>query len=202
MASLLGWTGRWNPVALTANCPTCHASLQLTPHGSFDSWVCPAGHGLAATLSELYEVAQEDEIHRLWDLARGTTAADDGRACPMCQRPMASVTVPTDADEAAEGEPGDGADTGEAPVDVCTIDEVIWFDVDDLESFPEDLPDPQPTAEQEAALAEIRESFGESIEAAMESDTGSADHLADRVVERLHLSGRAFRVYSSRTPSA
>ncbi len=45
-------------MALTANCPTCNASLQLTPHGSFDSWICPAGHGLAATLSELYEEAR------------------------------------------------------------------------------------------------------------------------------------------------
>ena len=189
-------------MALTANCPNCHSPLKLTPNGSFDSWVCPEGHGLAATLSELYEVAQEDEIHRLWDLARSAPKSDDGRPCPMCERPMVAITVPTDADESPEGTPGDGPDTGEAPVDVCTNDEVIWFDVSELDEFPADLPDAQPTAEQEAALAEIRENFGESIAAAMAGETGSADHAADRVVDRLGMSGRAFRVYSSRAPSA
>ena len=189
-------------MALTANCPNCRGPLTLTPHGSFDSWVCPQGHGLAATLSELYEVAQEDEIHRLWDLARTAPKPDEGRPCPMCERPMVSITVPTDADEAPEGAPGDGADAGEAPVDVCTNDEVIWFDVSELDELPADLPDPEPTAEQEAALAEIRENFGEGIAAALAGDTGAADQTAERVISRLGLSGRAFRVYSSRAPSA
>ena len=185
-------------MAPTANCPTCNASLQLTPHGSFDSWICPAGHGLAATLSELYEEAQEDEARRLWALARAASVpATGGRHCPMCSQPMVSVTVPTDADEALEGEAGDTADTGEVPVDVCVADQVIWFDVAELDAFPDDLPDPQPTPEQEAALADIRRTFGDAIVASMEADEG----LADRIVDRMGRSSRAFRQLADKTPA-
>lgn len=171
-------------MAPSANCPTCRAALQLTNHDAFDSWVCPNGHGLAATLSELYERAQEDEIHRLWAIARSAQAAGsptDGRACPMCQRAMVSITVGTDADEVDDGLPGDGPDTGEVPVDVCVADQVIWFDVSELEALPDDLPDPQPTAAQEAALADIRRTFGEDYVAAVESRPGFTDRLYARL---------------------
>ncbi len=188
-------------MAPTANCPTCSAPLSLTPHGSFDSWICPAGHGLAATLSELYEEGQEDEVRRLWTLARAVPAsasAPGGRPCPLCTRPMVSVVVPTDADEALEGEPGDTADTGEVPVDVCPVDQAIWFDVAELDALPDDLPDPQPSAEQEAALADIRRTFGDAIVASMRADEG----LADRLVDRLGRSPRATRHLADKTPTA
>jgi hypothetical protein len=185
-------------VAPTANCPICRASLTLTPAGSFDSWICPAGHGLAATLSEFYEEAQEDEARRLWALARaGTAPASGPRPCPMCVRPMVAIVVPTDADEALEGEPGDMPDTGEVPVDVCTTDQVIWFDVAELDAFPDDLPDAQPTPEQEAALADIRRTFGEAIVASMEAD----EDLAERLIHRMGRSSRAFRRLAERTPA-
>ncbi len=185
-------------MAPTANCPTCSAPLTLTPAGSFDSWICPAGHGLAATLSELYEEAQEDEARRLWTLARGASSpAGGGRPCPMCTAPMVSIVVPTDGDEALEGEPGDTPDAGEVPVDVCRADQVIWFDVGELDAFPDDLPDAQPTPEQEAALADIRRTFGEAIVASMEADEG----LADRLVDRMGRSSRAFRRLAEPTPA-
>ena len=75
----------------------------------------------------------------------------------MCAKPMVSVTVASDSDEVDQGQPGDGSDVGELPVDVCVDDQVIWFDVAELETLPADLPDAKPTAEQEAALADIRE---------------------------------------------
>ena len=179
-------------MAPSANCPACSASLELTNHESFDSWVCPAGHGLAATLSELYERAQEDEIHRLWDLAKAAPASDAGRPCPMCAQAMVSVTVPFDGDEVAEGEPGDTADTGEVPVDVCVADQVVWFDATELDQLPADLPDAQPTAEQDAALADIRRTFGEGVDSALESRGGLADHIAARMGQ----SARAFGLLS------
>lgn len=145
---------------------------------------------MAATLSELYERAQEDEIHRLWALARSTPAPADpalGRACPMCGRTMVSVTVGTDADEVDEGRTGDGPDIGEVPVDVCVADQVVWFDVAELELLPADLPDPQPTAEQEAALADITRQFGDELVASESARVG----FTTRLLRRLHLSPAA-----------
>lgn len=179
-------------MAPSVNCPTCRAALQLTNHDAFDSWICPNGHGLAATLSELYERAQEDEIHRLWALARraqvvGPTA--DARPCPMCQQPMVSVVVGTDVDEADEGQPGDGPDTGELPIDVCVIDQVVWFDVAELEGLPADLPDPQPTPEQEVALADITRQFADGLDAAAEAEAKTG--FTSRLRARLHRSPQA-----------
>lgn len=177
-------------MAPSVNCPTCRAALQLTNHDTFDSWICPNGHGLAATLSELYERAQEDEIHDLWKLAKASWVAEEpttGRACPMCERIMVSITVGTDADEIDEGQPGDGPATGEVPVDVCVVDQVIWFDVAELELLPEDLPDPQPTAEQEAAVQDIARKFANDVIAAQEAHVG----FTDRLFRRLSLSPKA-----------
>ena len=134
------------------NCPTCNAPLTLTPHDTFDSWVCPAGHGLAATLSELYEQADENAIHQLWAAARqaGATGATGPRACPMCARPMVTIAAPK-------------------ALDVCLADEVIWFDAGELEQLPPDQPDAVPTAAQDAALETIRKNYAASLDA----DTGT-----------------------------
>ncbi|MGN6695485.1 MAG: hypothetical protein ACTHN0_15010 [Aquihabitans sp.] len=178
-------------MAPSANCPTCRAALQLTNHDTFDSWICPNGHGLAATLSELYERAQEDEIHALWAQAKASWVAAEpttGKACPMCERLMVSIVVGTDADEVDEGKPGDGANTGEVPVDVCVVDQVIWFDVSELELLPADLPDPQPTAEQEAAVQDIARRFADDV-AAVQQDR--AIGFTDRLLRRLHVSPAA-----------
>jgi hypothetical protein len=156
-------------VSATTPCPICRATLQLTPDGEFDSWVCPNGHGRAATLSELYERAQEDEIHRLWALAKEAWVAAEpvtGRACPMCDRLMVTIEVPTDGDEVDEGQPGDGADTGAVTVDVCVVDEVIWFEEGEVAAFPADLPDPQPSAAEDAALEHIRRDFAQGLDEA------------------------------------
>ena len=201
MTEVLDFTGHdadVSSVALTANCPVCHESLQLTEHGAFNSWVCPAGHGLAATLSELYERAQEDEIHVLWKLARAATPGPDARLCPMGGEPMVTVSVPTDADEVDEGQPGDGPTTAEVPVDVCTRDEVIWFDAGELDELPADLLDAQPTEQQEAALADIRKTFGEGLVEGAGPDPAS---VTERIAARVARSGRAFGLLTPRTPT-
>lgn len=179
-------------MAPTATCPDCSASLALTNHGTFDAWVCPAGHGLAATLSEAYERAQEDDLVTLWQAARAAMPASSHRSCPMCQQGMVAVDAAVDADEARDGEPGDGPTTHEVPVDVCVSDQVIWFDVAELDAMPADLPEPEPTPEHEAALQQIRAAWGESLEAA---DAGRTD-LADRVLARVRRSPRAFDAVS------
>ncbi len=161
-------------------CPSCGAELVLTHEGALDSWVCPSGHGLALTLSETYERAQEDELDRLWQLARAATPGSTGRLSPTTGRPMVSVEVPYDADESLEGAPGDGPDTGSVWLDVDVDDQVIWFDAAELDAFPADLPDAEPTDEELTAVAGIRAAFGQSL-----VDADHARHHGD-VTERIY----------------
>jgi hypothetical protein len=161
-------------------CPSCRGELALTHQGALDSWVCPAGHGLALTLSETYERAQSDELDRLWQLARSAGPSSAGRTSPTTGRPMVSIEVPYDGDEAREGEAGDGPDTGSVWLDVDVSDQVIWFDAAELDALPADLPDPQPTAEELAAVDRIRTAFGQSV-----LDADHARHHGD-VTERIY----------------
>ncbi len=168
-------------MAPSATCPICAAALALTPDGSFDAWICPAGHGLAATLSEAYELAQEDDLQALWAAARGASRPAAGRSCPMCAVPMVHAEAPFDDDEVPEGQPGDGPTRGTIPVDVCLADQVVWFDAGELEQLPADVPEAPLTAEQQAAIDGIARSFGEALVAADAARPGLADKILARV---------------------
>jgi hypothetical protein len=159
----------------TPNCPICQAALVLTHSGELDSWVCPAHHGVAMTLSEAYGIVQDDEIHLLWDLARAQAAGPSGRPSPMTGRPMVSVSVPYDADET----PGVEAAAGLVVLDVDLDEEVIWFDLSELEVLPADLPNAEPSAEELTAVNEIRRRYGEAIIA--DSHENTSHELAERV---------------------
>jgi len=166
----------------TPFCPTCGTALVLTRQGEFNPWVCPAGHGLAATLSEGYERAQEDELEQLWLLAK--TASPGNRSCPMCEQPMVVVDLAWDSDEIREGDPGDGPDEGHEPLDVCVRDEVIWFDTGELDALPADLPDAEPTPEELAKVDEIAHTFGEQLDQAVDEREGH--QLTERIYRRLN----------------
>jgi Zn-finger nucleic acid-binding protein len=146
----------------TPACPTCRADLSLQADHELDAWVCPEGHGLAFTLTEGYERLQEDELHEIWQRAR--SAPRGRRACPMCNATMVTVAVAPDGDEEAndaEAPAGPGA----VGLDVCLVDELLWFDAGELDEFPEDLPDPEPSAEEQAELASVTRTFGEALSA-------------------------------------
>jgi len=168
----------------TPSCPTCSSALALTSQGGFNPWVCPNGHGLAATLAEDYEKAQEDELHQLWKLAK--TAPVGTRACPMCERPMVVVDLGWDSDEVPEGEAGDGPDEGHEALDVCLADEVVWFDAGELEALPADLPDPEPTPEEQAKIQQVADTFVSAYATSVEQDmhAGAINHFADRFVRQ------------------
>lgn len=164
-------------------CPICETALDKTADGNFDSWVCPHGHGLAATLSEGYELMQEDELYELWQLARGAAPGSSAQACPICAKAMVLVDVPYDDDEAREGDEGDGPDLGSVELDVCLDDQLLWFDLGELAQFPADLPDPEPTPEELEAVAEIRASFGQGVVDAHEART--SDDLTEKIYRRI-----------------
>lgn len=167
--------------APTATCPTCSGELDLTAHDDLDTWVCSAGHGAGMTVTEAHGRLQEDEISQLWGQAR--QSGPGLRSCPLCGRPMAAVDVTADPDEVPDGQPGDTADTGLAPLDVCVDCQFLWFEPAELEVFPLDLTEPEPTAEQLAAEARIRQAFGEGIVAA--AHDREARTLTERLFRRL-----------------
>jgi Zn-finger nucleic acid-binding protein len=163
------------------HCPVCGVELQLGSSGSLDRWSCTAGHGLAMTLSESYERLQEDEIGRLWALARD--AAPGPLPSPFDGVPMRRFSLPFDADEVPEGGDGDGPDLGAVEIDVDVANQFVWFDVGELDVLPADLPDPEPSAAELAKVAEIAAQFGAGIEAA--ADERDADDLSERFYRRV-----------------
>ncbi len=162
-------------------CPQCKAELKLVANGQLDFWSCPAGHGLGFTLSEAYGRIQDDEISQIWHSSE--SAAPGDHTCPMCSAPMVTVTIGIDADEFAEGKDGDGADTKEVTLDVCREDQLIWFDPGDLDSLPQDLPNPKPSAQEERNVALIAKAYDHDLVEAYEAeeDRGVANRLANRI---------------------
>ena len=171
-----------SPQVSTPVCPECRAPLQLGSHDQLDSWTCPSGHGLALTLSESYGHVQDDELAELWRLARSTS--ERGRPSPFPPHaPMAHITLPYDADEVAEGEPGDGPALGEVALDIDVDQQFIWFDEGELDELPQDLPDAEPTAQEQARLAQVRSQFASDLDAAMAA--GQDRELTERLYRRV-----------------
>ena len=174
----------------TPICPSCGTALVLTHEGNFNSWACPAGHGCAATQTEAYERLQEDELHHLWQLARQATVATDARRGPVCESGMVSVEVGWDDDEVEEGAEGDGPDQRSVWLDVCVGCELLWFDAGELNSFPADLPDAEPTQVELDEVAKIRDTFGQSIVDAEHGreDAQITEHIYRRIARHKGLS--------------
>ena len=154
----------------------------LTHTGELDTWVCPMSHGLAMTLTESYGRLQEDEIGSLWQLARAAESVGQ-RHCPMCDRAMVAIDVGYDDDEVAEGRAGDGADLGSAWLDVCEPCQLIWFDAGELEHFPLDRPNAQPTEAELSAVERIRSDFGQRL--VDEAHAVEAQALTERIYQRI-----------------
>lgn len=163
-------------------CPVCRAPLSLGSHGEIDRWSCPAGHGLAMTLSELHVANQNDEVAVLWQLARA--AAGTGRPSPFPpHRPMARIELPYDHDEIPEGESADAEDAGVVELEVDIDQQFVWFDAGEHDVLPADLPDTAPSAEELARLEQIRRQFATEVGAALEARDDA--ELTERVYRRV-----------------
>ncbi|CAN5591780.1 hypothetical protein BH10ACT3_BH10ACT3_05000 [soil metagenome] len=160
------------PIGSSVSIPTCPIGgedLRLGSQGELDYWSCPAGHGLAMTLSESHLRLQDDEVAELWQLAR--VAEPGPLMSPFGQRQMVRVTLPYDDDElpAADGDASTSASSGSVVLDVDLEEQFIWFDAGELDLLPADLANAEPTAEELAAVAQIRARFGSDIEADLEA---------------------------------
>ncbi len=182
-------------------CPHCASELRRGSHGEVDFWSCPELHGLAMTLSEAHGRLQNDEVARLWELAR--TAAPGPLPSPFGGPPMVRFELPWDLDEAPEGDPADTEDLGVVELDVDLDNRFIWFDSGELAELPEDLPDAPPTAEENEALQRITkqfsESYGDAIEARDDNEVSERiyGHIARRpsMLRGLDKVGRAVTTY-------
>src|SRR5581483_1875900 len=119
-----------------------------------DAWSCPAGHGIGFTVSEAYERLEGDEVHKIWQASEH--AAPGSHHCPFCAQPMVSVTV-------AVGGEGSPKET----LDVCREDEFIWFDPGELDEFPQHAPAPEPSAEEQRKIDQIRRTFDHDLDVAL-----------------------------------
>jgi Zn-finger nucleic acid-binding protein len=173
-----------DPIIPDPTCPNCHAVLQLGAVGGANVWSCPNGHGVACTVTAAYGRLQEDEIKEIWHQSESAPAGS--RSCPMCGKPMVQVTAGVDADEATDGDAGDGADTATVVVDVCRDDEVFWLDAGELDEFPQDIPTPQPSEQDLKNLEAVRQTFGAGLdeEARQEATSGVLNRLASLVSAR------------------
>lgn len=155
---------------LHPSCPTCGSELKRTVTGDLATWVCPSGHGAGLTVTEEYQHVQDDEIHRAWEAAK--TAQPGPRSCPICGRAMVVVTLDYSSDEKPDVTADDKL--GRETIDVCTEDELIWFDPGEYEALPADLPNPEPSADELAQIASIRQAFGDQlVDAAHHRDDAS-----------------------------
>ena len=152
-------------------CPQCGVELRLGPSGKLDAWSCPAGHGVGFTLSEAYERLEDEEVHALWKASE--TAAPGKHACPMCSKPMVSVTV-------AVGGPG----SAEEALDVCREDQFVWFDAGELDEFPQHHDAAPLSADELAKIEQIRETFDHDLDEARtaEESHGVLNRFANHVV--------------------
>ena len=64
-------------------------------------------------------------------------------------------------------------------LDVCLVDELLWFDAAELDTIPIEASDPGPSPEEEAQLATIAKKFGDQLtsEWAARDSATLGDHL-------------------------
>ncbi len=158
----------------TMPCPRCGDPLVLETRDTFNPWVCKNGDGLGFTITEAYDHIQEDEITAIWEAAK--TASVTELKSPILGRRMVSVSIQVDADEDVEVAPGSPT----ISVEVDPYEQFIWLDAGELEQFPEDRPDPEPSAEELKKLKEITNEFGREIKAANQA------RLDKTLVERFY----------------
>ena len=85
---------------------------------------------------------------------------------------MVSVTVAPVADA-----------TTTLHLDVCLVDEFIWFDAGELDAIPVDTNDPAPNPEDDAHIAQITKQFGSELTA--EWSQRASETMRDHLIHRL-----------------
>lgn len=165
-------------------CPICGDQLRLGRHDELDHWACPHAHGFAITLTEAYGQLQDDEISRLWQLAR--QAPPGPLRSPFGSHLMVRFELSYDDDEHPHGHELAGPSLGTVELDVDLEHQFIWFDEGEFEQLPADLPNEPVSEEILAREAQIREQFGDDLEQALadRTDRERTEQLYRRAARR------------------
>jgi membrane associated rhomboid family serine protease/Zn-finger nucleic acid-binding protein len=113
-------------------CPDCGIGLSREQNQNGIFWVCPQCGGRAVAVPLLRKTIGTARVSSLWSQAIGATRSD-GKLCPICSRPMASVTM---------GLPGQTLE-----LDVCKRCRFVWFDSTEYEAIPPPPPKPKEPGE-------------------------------------------------------
>ncbi len=108
-------------------CPNDHRPLTRAPVDHGVVWACASCGGRVVGLGVLRRTVAREQVTDLWLRAQDGRAAS-GRACPVCERAMALVSL---------------SGTGPA-VDVCRTCLLVWFDPQEFEQL---RPLPHPSVE-------------------------------------------------------
>lgn len=127
-------------MAETFLCPQCDAPLQRQENPRGVLWACPACGGRGVGVALLRGDITRAYLNRLWIAARGKEGIP-GRRCPACGQPMVQVAPPADAEALA--------------LDVCTLDQFVWFDAQEYERLPRVPPPRELPAEARELVARL-----------------------------------------------
>lgn len=106
-------------------CPNCRGEVERERHAGGLHWVCRGCAGRTVNLSVLRKTRSVAFVSDLWAKVRNGDGVF-GRACPACEKPMLTVSVPSGA--------------GWEDLDACKVCQFVWFDPEEFERIPVTVP--------------------------------------------------------------
>lgn len=116
-------------------CPICGGKLDLVQPENVAWCECANLHGQAVTLPGVRSLCSNSKFaNMLWQKAYNQTQENPSKLCPSCRKPMKSVPLELNGSEVLE-------------LDICCRCQLVWFDSDELDKLPKEVPVTTPDAE-------------------------------------------------------
>ena len=103
-------------------CPTCETVLKQTMTGKGMLWLCETCAGLAVNVAVLRKCLDTKIVREFWLKATNESQLSE-RKCPSCMQKLKEFTV--------------GEYNRQVRLDLCRMCQLIWFDRNELEMFPD-----------------------------------------------------------------
>ena len=152
-------------------CPKCKTTLSPTRVAEGSLWKCEACSGVAANVAVLRKYLKDDTVRKLW-LEAITSSTLSDRKCPCCVKMLKEFTV--------------SRDNRRIHLDLCRTCQLMWFDKNELETFPRVEKLHRPDMDENLAIAKI------GLEAQLENEQSSAENIIAQGMDILFLIVRLF----------